>query len=432
MVRNQSGTATLAGSTIQLLFRLLTGLFPVFVALALVGCGSGNSGGAGNTPAPTPPVASSSCNSSTGLREPLPECSPETPCTRVASELGVPMINTSEVIPACDSQSWDERLTLTVMGASRHACIIRPSQASSISRRPLVVWFHPGGAGSADTVELETQLLSKAPVFDLTNDVSNPGFILLSIQGRNLRFPTASPRDGHHHDFYHRDLNSPSANPDIANADAFIDAIVEEGIVNTDRIHVMGWSNGAFFAQLYAIARHTTTTPGGNRIASAAVFSAASPFDDVSWDVFDDEALDGDDTSCKLPDIPVSSVPVLMVYRTSDAAVACNSVQSSCFQTEPGYDTEQWISDASNRIQIQGLRIGGIEPSAVVAQDTDAFMCSDFSLNCPVVNCQQDPNGDGCLSLINHLRWPDGIYGSASSGVDREIDMLQFLKDNSL
>ncbi len=50
MVRNQSGTATLAGSTIQLLFRLLTGLFPVFAALALVGCGSGNSGGAGNTP----------------------------------------------------------------------------------------------------------------------------------------------------------------------------------------------------------------------------------------------------------------------------------------------------------------------------------------------------------------------------------------------
>ncbi|NOX49644.1 MAG: hypothetical protein GXP16_03795 [Gammaproteobacteria bacterium] len=298
--------------------------------------------------------------------------------------------------------------------------------------RPLVVWFHPGGAGSADTASLETDLLAKVESFDLSDDLTQPGFTLLSIQGRNLRFPTAAPRDGHHHDFYYRDLNSPSMNPDIANADAFIDAVVQEGIVNTDRIYTMGWSNGAFFAQLYAISRHTATTPSGNRIASASVFAAASPFDDVRWDVFANQPLDNNDTTCKLPDIPSSSVPIQIVYRTSDAAVACNSVQASCFRTEPGYNTENWISEAINRVQIQGLRIAGIESNAGAAQDTDAQACTDYSLNCPVVNCAQVPTGNGCLSLVNHQRWPDGIYGNASSNVDREVDMLIFLRNNSL
>ncbi len=318
------------------------------------------------------------------------------------------------------------------MGASRHACLLRPANSSSSSQRPLVVWFHPGGAGSADTLDSETQLLVKSAAFDLTNDASRPGFTLLSIQGRNLRFPTLAPRDGHHHDFYYRELSSPSANPDVAAADAFIDAVVLEGIVDASRIYVMGWSNGAFFAQLYAIARHTTTTPEGNRVASASVFAAASPFDDVRWDVFDNEPLDVNDTSCKLADIPASLVPIQILYRTADAAVACNSVQAVCFKTEPGYNTEKWISDASNRLQIRGLRIGGIESNIGVTQDTDALVCTDYSLVCPVVDCLQDAFGDGCLSLVNHLRWPDGIYGNSSSTRDRETDMLLFLKNNSL
>jgi len=400
----------------------------LLIVYMLTGCGGSGGGDDAGV------MDMGACNSATGLRAPLPACSPDTPCTRVATNLGVQTIETSEVIPVCAGLYWDARLTQSVIGYTRHACIVRPSGASNTSKRPLVVWFHGGGDGSADDAATTTQLVAKAGNFDLTGDVARPGFTLLAVQGRNLRFPTAAPRDGHHHDFYYRDLDSPSTNPDIANVDAFIDAVVQEGIVDTNRIYVMGWSNGAFFSQMYAIARNTTTTPGGNNVASAAVFSAASPFDDISWNVLDNEALDSNDSSCALQNIPSSTVPIQMVYRTSDSAVACDTAQATCFQTEPGYVTEQWINDASNAgIPIQGLRIGGLESGASATQDADAPNCTDFTGSCPVVDCSNSPLNDGCLSLINHLRWPDGDYTNANAFVmDREPDMLLFLKNNPL
>ena len=57
--------------------------------------------------------------------------------------------------------------------------------------------------------------------------------------------------------------------------------------------------------------------------------------------------------------------------------------------------------------------------------------CTDYMGNCPAVDCINDPAGDGCLSLINHLRWPDGDYNNPTAFVmDREPDMLLFLKNN--
>jgi hypothetical protein len=53
--------------------------------------------------------------------------------------------------------------------------------------------------------------------------------------------------------------------------------------------------------------------------------------------------------------------------------------------------------------------------------------------NCPVLDFTNDPTGDGCLSLINHLRWPDGDYNNPTAFVmDRQPDMLLFLKNNPL
>ena len=77
----------------------------------------------------------------------------------MATNLGVQTIETSEVIPVCDGLSWDERLTQSVLGFTRHACIVRPNGASSTSRRPLIVWFHGGGDGSADDAATTTQLV---------------------------------------------------------------------------------------------------------------------------------------------------------------------------------------------------------------------------------------------------------------------------------
>jgi len=390
----------------------------------LVGCGGSSSENNGGVP----PTIEAPCNASTGLHAPLPACSTDTVCTRVAPELSMTMIDTPTITPDCDPSLWDERLTQNVLGFTRYACIYRPTGASEVSKRPLLLWFHPGGDGSADLAATETLLLDKAESFDLTED-SRTGFILVSVQGRNLRFPTAEPRDGRHHDFYYRDLNSPSTNPDIANVDSLIDKVVQEGIVDTDRIYISGWSNGAFFSQLYAIARHTTPTAGGNRVAAAAVFASASPFGDVSWDPFNEIPNDGS-SSCATA-IPSSSVPIQIVYRSADAAVACDDAQAACFAAEPGYTTTQWLTDAGDvGLPVQGLLIGGLESGGPLDADTDS--CTDYSAACPVGDCSTSLLSDACLSLVNHLRWPDGDYNNGPSGIDRENDMLQFLKAHPL
>ncbi len=390
----------------------------------LTSCGGGSGGD-------SPPAVAmpSACAETTGLSAPLPACTPTTPCTRVAPELKVQSIETPTETPAC-SAPWSQLYTHSVLGFARHACIYRPSGASAASKRPLILWFHPGGQGSADLAGSQTGLLAKAGSFDLTGD-ARPGFILVSVQGRNLRFPTAQPRDGQHHDFYYRDLGSPSANPDIANADALIDAMVAEVIVDTSRIYDAGWSNGGFFSQLYAIARRDTATAGGNRIAAAAVFAAADPFEGISWDPFNEASIDDGD-ACRLPDYPASGVPILIVHRTADSAVACDAVQAACFSTEPGYTTTQWLTDANLAgLHVQGLLIGGLETGA--ALDTNMVACTDYSAACPVGDCSTAPYSDGCLSLVNHLRWPDGVYDNQpTDGVDREVDMLQFLAAHPL
>jgi poly(3-hydroxybutyrate) depolymerase len=88
-----------------------------------------------------------------------------------------------------------------------------------------------------------------------------------------------------------RNLDSPSTNPDIARVDALIDTVVGQGMVDSRRIYVMGWSNGGFFAQLYVLARHATATPDGQRVAAAAVFAAANPFEDIRWDPFQETSF---------------------------------------------------------------------------------------------------------------------------------------------
>lgn len=63
-----------------------------------------------------------------------------------------------------------------------------------------------------------------------------PGFALLAVQGRRLHSPTDYPRDGQHHDFYHRDLGLPSTNRDVSNLDAWIDRVVADGGIDRGRI----------------------------------------------------------------------------------------------------------------------------------------------------------------------------------------------------
>jgi pimeloyl-ACP methyl ester carboxylesterase len=229
------------------------------------------------------------------------------------------------------------------------------------------------------------------------------------------------PRDGRHHDFYYRDLGSPSTNPDVANVDALIDRIVAEGHVDPARIYLMGWSNGAFFGQLYAIARHTTSTPGGSRVAAAAVFAAADPFDDVSFDPFAQRPKAIADGSCQLAAYPASAVPIQLTYRSCDGAVACGASDAACVQPEPGYVTTTWRERAAAALpNLSSRLIGGVERGNLL--DVPVGQCTAIQSCTPQAQA---------VCLVNHLRWPDGVYENGS-GIDNEPVMLGFLRDHPL
>lgn len=362
---------------------------------------------------------------------PLPECSPEDPCTYVATKFdGRPILTRSDP-PECADSRWTEAPREWQMGdVERYACVYTPPDANA-GGRPLVVFLHPGGEG-ADSID-ETSLLDKAADYDLTGSQAQRGFILAAVQGRNLHFPTAAPRDGRHHDFYHRDLGSPSGNPDVAALDTLIDDLAAEANVDTDRIYVMGWSNGAFFGQLYATARHDVATAGGHRVASAAVFAAANPFDSIQRDPFVGRPHRG--ASCKLDELPQSDVPILLTYRSCDFATPCGAGGATCFGSEPGFIADDWLEEAAPSLTgLQPRRIGGLESGAF--SDLPVGQCSTVADSCdnppdPERPCFMNQNGVSCVCLLNHLRWPDGIYGQGS-GVDNEPAMLDFLRANQL
>jgi hypothetical protein len=364
------------------------------------------------------------CASATGLREPLRACTEADPCVRPASDVTEPMITEPSPMPRCAHPSLVME-SFEVGGLMRHACVARPSDASAAEPRPLILYFHPGGADGADTLALSTQLLARIDDHDWGS--GPPGFFVAAIHGRNLHYPTIADRDGRHHDFLFRDLGHPSLNPDVAAIDALVLSLLDEG-VDPDRIYVMGWSNGGFFGQMMAIARHAPTT-AGYRIAAASVFATADPFAGVERDPRNDAALPG--PACGLATVPSSDVPIQLVYRSCDLAVPCGASQFGCFDAEPGYDTTAWLARASGVLSIEPLLIGGYD-TGVAGVNRDATACLDLTGSCPpprTTMCTTTSRDIDCLCYFNHLIWPDGIadVGGAVTGPDRERDMLAFL-----
>ena len=360
------------------------------------------------------------CNPTTGLDAPLPVCTPEFPCTNVARELGQSVLTTSSERPVCRTSSnaqqagrlpFDDGEPLEwtdPAGVPRYACLFWPPGASPASPRPLVVFLHGGGAGTASTVYDFTSLRAKAESYDLSGDPARSGFVLLSIQGRNLHYPTFNPRDGHHHDFYYRDLASPSTNPDLANLDRLIDSLATSGGVDTSRVYLMGWSNGGFFSQMTAIARHDRATPGGHHVAAAAVFTAADPFNNTHEE---------QSPSCRLDPYPTSNVPIFIVSRACDV-VACDQAQANGlrqqgFVTEPGHVVEPWVVDLASRVGDRNVRWQIVAGSGW-----------------PVTGCTAPGVCTPTIATLNHLRWPDGV--ADGSGIDHERTMLDFLRDHPL
>lgn len=162
-------------------------------------------------------------------------------------------------------------------GAERYACLYEPKSAAKESPLPLVVFLH-GSLVGADSI-LVTGLASQAESRDLGG--ATPGFILLAPEGRytNHYYPAVDAK-GLGWDNWYRQLN-PSGdvtisgvgyeeNADAAAIDHFVQEEISTGKADRNRIYLMGWSNGAAMALLYALNRP--------QVAAAAVYSAPNPF----------------------------------------------------------------------------------------------------------------------------------------------------------
>jgi poly(3-hydroxybutyrate) depolymerase len=329
------------------------------------------------------------CNGQVGLVSPLPLCSqsiePITGCTRLpgAEVVEIPGIN----------------------HISRPLCRISPPTSAARSL-PMVLFFH-GALGSADTVlDKVPDLVAAARSWSWPGTRPDEGFVLAVPSGSCLSWPRNGSKDGYHWDFYHRNLSSPSSNPDVALADAIIDAEVASGRVDPSRIFVMGWSNGGFFGQMYAAARSAgrrTPTPGGSFVAAASVYTAADPFNNLNF---------GTRPSCQLVPYPRATGAKLMITSNDCDLVACDAEQAKeleaksrldAFTPAPGFDVNQWVNIASSAI---GTRVP-VRWDLVDASDQGRISsgCSHGRACTPV------------RALSAHSKWPAG----------RLAEMLTFL-----
>jgi hypothetical protein len=358
--------------------------------------------------APTDHTLASSCNdagaciSGQGLCAPQLTCGAAAPCQHgfvytAEGGLSDQEISSSIDTPTCktDLGTQDQLLSWAdgVTGATRYACSYRPPLASG--PLPLVVFFHPLG-GSADDIYRRTGLRDSAALTNLGDGV---GFVLASDQGQNLVSVNTDP-SGASHDFYYRNftVDSGSINPDFRAADYLIDTLVSTEKVDTSRIYLMGWGEGAFFAEAYGIVRNVTPTPGGNRVAAAAVYAGADPF----------QTPTSAETSCTLAHFPSTHLPIEIVHRAC-SLVACNGPENTLLGAPPGYDVEDWLT---------ALRTIDTVPPTDQIIDVNGF---------GVDACAPTPDsGLGCTHAVatelGNMTWPGGS----------EAGMLAFLKSHPL
>ncbi|MGH8457270.1 MAG: PHB depolymerase family esterase, partial [Stenotrophobium sp.] len=250
----------------------------------------------------------------------------------------------------------------------RNACLINPAGASAQHPLPLLVYLNPS-LFSADKTAPLTGFVTDAASADLTGDPARKGFILLMPEGRDTHHYYPFPDDtGVGWDNWYRNLDrsSPALNVDVAAIDHFIAAVKDTGIVDTRRIYMSGWSNGAAMAQLYAL-----NTPG---IAAAAVYSSPDPFSDVA------------DPGAQTP-FATALTPLMDIHNQCDIIGICQT----------GTKFHQTLNNLYPKLVQRPVIIDELFNEV---QACDAA-CADQTV------VPSGPSGAlGSVGAVNHLRWP--------------------------
>ncbi|WNG62055.1 prolyl oligopeptidase family serine peptidase [Archangium gephyra] len=268
---------------------------------------------------------------------------------------GAPPMQTVEPVTIRPRAEGGEVLSFVQEGVTRYACLNLPAQASqpgSAGRKwPLLIHLHGSRATPASLYSLGKALFALHDTAALSSDPRVRGFLVLSPMGRRARPAGALSGTGFHWDEWYR---NPTANLDALAIDHFLDEVVARGLVDTDRIYVFGWSNGAYMAALYGMWR-------SDRIAAIAQYAGANPWTRLP---------------CPVPMTWTRRVPMTLMRNLCDALV-------------PYSATQEWIEtlQAQNwpfEYQSLDLRGAATAPDAVPPARSSKLR-----------------------GLYEHVRWPD-------------------------
>lgn len=288
-------------------------------------------------------------------------------------------------------------------GIDRYACLYAPARGAPNRKLPMLVYLHPSLFGAGWITQ--TNILDYQNFVSLSDDPQSLGFIVLAPEGRKTTHYYPFPDNkGIGWDNWYRQLNPAGdvkiddttwrENADAAAIDHFIAMQVASGAVDTNRIYVSGWSNGAAMGYLYALNRPN--------IAAVAVYSAPNPFG-----AFDD---------------PCGQQPV--------AGAPGNNTQIQIFN--PAIPTMHIHNSCD---------IGGICPSS--EQLTDELLAAAVSVEDVILDnhghrvyacnssCGSNPKGGmglltnpigSTVGTVNHAQWPKA----------RTREMLDFFREHPL
>lgn len=273
-------------------------------------------------------------------------------------------------------------------GTPRYACLYEPANASASKPLPLVVYLHPSTV-TADSVTA-TKLLGSLKSANVSGDSSKLGFILLAPEGRkttHLYGPPGTPDSADlGWDVWYRQ-SSPAGdvtvndtlyveNVDAAAIDHFIGEEVATGKVDTNRIFLTGWSNGATMAFLYALSRPN--------IAAVAPYSGPDPFGFLFTDTcYQTPVVEvpKDDTQLQVYN---PTVPILHVHNNCDISGSCPNAE---------------------KFVMEMLPLGIFVHDAIINGPQAPANGCDFSCGVSIDGSFAEIN-PGDPGVKNHIRWP--------------------------
>ena len=251
-----------------------------------------------------------------------------------------------------------EELTYQQGSAIRYACLNYPDQADSMDVRwPLIIYIHGSLVTPMSLYTVGRRFFNLRNTFEVSANDTVEGFIILSPEGRiGKPWTGQGPEtgEGFHWDEWYR---NPDENLDADAIDNFLDQVISTGKVDTSRIYVFGWSNGAYMTVLYSTWR-------SSRIAAMAQYAGGDPWSRAP---------------CPIPITYTRQVPLFLMRNLCDALVPCAS-------------TNQWIDTLTARNwPFQHVSLDAL--GEITLSDT----------------CSTNPGCSGDLGLIEHFRWPEKI-----------------------